>query len=112
MIRLTFTQITPLAQDEDGTVRVAGSRVTLDTIVGTFRKGATAEQIQDSFPSLSLRDVYSVIAYYLQHQAEVDEHLKGRRVTAEALRKEIESNQDTAGFRARIQARREQLVKS
>jgi uncharacterized protein (DUF433 family) len=109
---IAFTQTTPLVQDDDGTIRVSGSRITLDTLVGAFQKGATAEQIQDSFPSLSLRDIYAVIAFYLEHQSEVEGYLQTRRAEAEAIRREIESRQDTAGFRARVRARQTQLIKS
>ncbi|MCI0488780.1 MAG: DUF433 domain-containing protein [Blastocatellia bacterium] len=106
MKQLTLTQTTPLIQEKDGTVRVTGSRVTLDTVVGAFKKGATAEQIQDSFPSLSLQAIYGTIAYYLEHKADVEEYLKLRREEAAAIRREIESQQDTDGFRARIRAHR------
>ena len=112
MIQLTLTQTTPLIQEADGTVRITGSRVTLDTIIGAFQKGATAEQIQDSFPSLSLAQIYGAIAYYLNHEADVESYLRERRAEAESIKHEIESQQDTAGFRARIRARRAQLVKS
>jgi uncharacterized protein (DUF433 family) len=112
MIQLTLTQATPLIQEEDGTVRITGSRVTLDTIIGAFQKGATAEQIQDSFPSLSLAQIYGAIAYYLDHEADVGAYLGERKAEAAAIKHEIESQQDTAGFRARIRARRAQLVKS
>jgi uncharacterized protein (DUF433 family) len=108
---MTFTQTTPLVQDDDGTIRVTGSRLTLDTLVGAFQKGATAEQIQASFPSLSLRDIYAVIAFYLEHESEVEDYLRARRAEAEAIRHEIESRQDTAGFRVRVRARQAQLVK-
>jgi uncharacterized protein (DUF433 family) len=86
---MTFTQTTPLVQDDDGTIRVTGSRVTLDTLVGAFLMGATAEQIQDRFPSLLLRDIYGVIAFYLEHQSEVEDYLRTRRTEAEAIRREI-----------------------
>jgi len=112
MKQMTLTQTTPLVQDDDGTIRVTGSRITLDTLVGAFQTGATAEQIQDSFPSLSLRDIYGVIAFYLEHPTEVQDYLQTRRAEAEAIRREIESRQDTAGFRARVRARQAQLVKS
>jgi len=36
--RLTFNNSVPLNQDQDGTIRVNGSRVTLDTIVAVFKK--------------------------------------------------------------------------
>ncbi|MGH9971438.1 MAG: DUF433 domain-containing protein [Pyrinomonadaceae bacterium] len=112
MKQLTFTQTVPLVQEEDGTVRVTGSRVTLDTLVGAFQKGATAEQIQDSFPSLSLQRIYATIACYLEHQTEVDSYLKLRQEDAALTRNEIESHQDTEGFRARIRTRRAQLFKA
>jgi len=112
MIQLTLTQTTPLMQEANGTVRISGSRVTLDTIIGAFQKGATAEQIQDSFPSLSLAQIYGAIAYYLNHEADVETYLRERRAEAESIKHEIESQQDTAGFRARIRARRALLVES
>ena len=112
MIQFTLTQTTPLVQEADGTVRISGSRITLDTVVGAYEKGATAEQIQDSFPSLSLRQIYGTIAYYLEHETEVKAYLQLRRVEAQALRQEIESRQDTAGFRARVRARQAELVSS
>lgn len=112
MIQMTLTQATPLTQEADGTVRISGSRITLDTLVGAYEKGATAEQIQDSFPSLSLRQIYGTIAYYLEHEAEVKAYLQMRRAEAQSLRHEIESQQDTAGFRARVRARQAQLVNS
>jgi len=74
MKQLIFTQTVPLVQESDGTVHVTDSRVTLDTLVGAFQKGATAEQVQDSLPSLSLQQIYATIAYYLEHQAEVQGH--------------------------------------
>jgi len=114
MIQLTLTQTTPLIQEADGTVRITGSRVTLDTIIGAFQKGATAEQIQDSFPSLSLAQIYGTIAYYLDHEADVETYLYERRKEAESIKHEIESRQDTNGFRALVRkraydARREQI---
>src|SRR5262245_14537873 len=51
MNALTLTQTTPLFEDKDGTIRIVGSRIPLDTIIYEFNQGATAEQIQDSFPS-------------------------------------------------------------
>jgi uncharacterized protein (DUF433 family) len=110
MIQLELKQQTPLTQDQDNTVRVTGSRITLDTIVSAFKKGATAEQIQDSFPSLSLREIYGTIAYYLEHEADVETYLKARREAATALQQEIESQQNTAEFREKIRARQRQLT--
>jgi uncharacterized protein (DUF433 family) len=77
-----------------GTIRIKGSRVSLDSIVHHFELGATAEQIVRSFPSLSLGDVYSSIAYYLTHRQEIEEYLKEQETAADALQEQLESNPD------------------
>ena len=56
----------PMAMDKDGMVRIAGTRITLDTIVGAYNRGDSAGEIVDGFPSLSLADVHAIIAYYLR----------------------------------------------
>ena len=110
MVRLPLTQTTPLVQEADGTIRVSGSRVTLDTLVQAFHMGATADQIQDSFPSLSLREIYGAIAYYLQRSADVKAYLARRRDESVALRAGLDVRQDIAGLRARVRGCRGQLA--
>lgn len=106
MTQLTFTQIVPLTQDANGTVRVTGSRVTLDTIVSAFKRGNTAEQIQDSFPSLTLSQVYGVIAWYIDHQDEAERYLKERLTEADAIQQEIGNQPKYDELRETIRRRR------
>jgi len=108
--QLSFNQRVSLHQDETGTVRVIGSRMTLDTLVAAFKRGATAEQIQDSFPSLSLRQIYGAIAYYLDHQDDVQAYLSERQTEADAIRQQIESQPKYKEFRERIRRRRSELI--
>src|ERR1700722_68350 len=96
----------PLFADPDGVVRVAGTRVTLDTLVAAFREGATAEAIADQYPSLSLADVYTALGYYLRHQAEVDAYLQRGKQQAGEVRQENERRFDPVGIRDRLLARR------
>lgn len=84
----------PLVVTDQGTIRIKGSRVSLDSIVYHFKLGATAEQIVQSFPSLSLGDVYSSIAYYLTHRQEVETYLEKQKVAADHLQGQLESNPD------------------
>jgi len=56
--------------------RVAGSRVSLDSIVYCFWSGDSPESIAQSFPVLTLEQVFGAIAYYLDHQDEIDEYIK------------------------------------
>jgi len=51
---------------------VSGTRVLLDTSIIAFQEGATAEEIAQQFPSVTLADVYLIIAHYLKHMAEID----------------------------------------
>ena len=66
---------------------VAGSRVTLDSIVHAFVSGQSAESIAQAFPVLTLEQVYGAIAYYLAHREEIDRHLETREQEFEAKRK-------------------------
>ncbi len=56
---------------------VAGTRVSLDSIVYRWREGLSPETIQrECFTTLTLAQVFGALAYYLDHQAEIDEYLK------------------------------------
>jgi uncharacterized protein (DUF433 family) len=92
----------PLAVNLDGVVRVGGTRVTLDTVITVFKQGATAEEIVYRYPSLRLGDVYASIAFYLNHQEDVEAYLKQRQQQAEEIRQMNEARFDPQGLRDRI----------
>ncbi len=96
----------PIETDADGVIRVSGTRVTLDILVAAFDAGATAEEIVQQYPSLTLADVYSVIAHYLRHQSEVRASLAERQRQAAQVREENERRFDPTGVRDRLLARR------
>jgi uncharacterized protein (DUF433 family) len=96
----------PIAEDSDGVVRVGGTRITLDTVVGAFNDGASAEDIVSMYPSLDLADVYAVIAYYLRRRAEVDAYLRRREQEGATVRAGNEARFDPHGVRERLLARR------
>jgi uncharacterized protein (DUF433 family) len=96
----------PLASDADGVLRVGGTRVTLDSLVAAFEEGATAEEIAQQYPSLTLAQIYAVIAYYLGRREEVAEYLGHRRDEASRVRRENVARSDPRGLRERLVARR------
>jgi len=99
----------PLVAAEGGRViRVAGTRVTLDTVIGAFKRGATPEEIAQDYSAVSLPDVYAVITYYLRHREEVEEYLEKRAREHEELRQEIESRPEYQELRERLLARMRQ----
>ena len=95
----------PVSIDAEGVARVGGTRVTLDIVVGAFKRGDTPDEIARSYDSLSLADVYGAITYYLLHTAEVDEYLRVRQVRAEELFRINESRIDRAAIRERLMKR-------
>ena len=92
MIALEKTQDVPLTLMDDGTIRITGSRVSLESIVMQYERGAGAEEILESFPSLKLADIYAAISYYLNHREQVNEYVLGQDTKAQALRDSIEAD--------------------
>jgi uncharacterized protein (DUF433 family) len=96
----------PLAQDDHGVYRIAGTRVTLDSVVHAFNRGATAEEIVQDFPSLQLPDVYQVIGYYLKHGAELADYFARREREERDLLAAHQEEWSPPGLRERLLARR------
>ncbi len=74
-------------EQREGGYWISDSRVSLDSIVYAFHEGQTAESIAQSFPVLSLEQVYGAVAFYLRNQEAVDSHLRKARLDYEAKRK-------------------------
>ncbi len=112
--QFTFPEGIPLKQNEDGTIRVKGSRVTLDTIVGRMQVGDTPEEIHEGFPTVTLAEIKTIIDWYLNNQVEADEYLQEQEAEGERIRKEIESRPDYIAFREKLRRFREQrqLIKT
>ncbi|MFN5501124.1 MAG: DUF433 domain-containing protein [Pseudanabaena sp.] len=105
MLTTSHTYVLPLSTNSHGTILVGNTRVTLDTVIFSFNQGATSEEIASRYPSLKLSDVYSTIAFYLDHQQEVEEYLQQRQQKALEVRKQNELRFDTQGLRDRLLAR-------
>jgi uncharacterized protein (DUF433 family) len=70
----------------EGAYRVAGTRVSLDSIVYAFKNGHSPETIAQSFPVLTLEQIYGSIAYYLGHREVIDRYLEAQDQDYEAKR--------------------------
>lgn len=105
MVTTTVREIVPIKLNKDGVFLVSKTRVTLDTIVGAFNDGATAEEIAYQYPSVPLADIYSVIGYYLRQKKQVDAYLKRREKQAKEVRKLNEERFNSSGIRERLLAR-------
>ena len=95
----------PLRVDDHGTIRVGRSRVTLDTVIELYHHGTSPEVIAQQFPAVTLAEVYGTIAYYLQHQPEMDAYLKAREEAAAPLVAALAARSNPPGTRERLRAR-------
>ena len=97
-------------EKRDGGYWIAGTRVSLDSLVAAFLEGLSPEAIiTDCFPSLTLEQAYGALAYYLAHRAEVDAYLQQAEAEFETLRQA--THQADPPFSARLaEARRQRLL--
>ena len=80
----------PLTMDEHGCIRVGGTRVSLDVVIGDFKAGLQANEIADRYDVLKLADIHGAIAFYLRHKPEADAYLARRERETQELRAKIE----------------------
>ena len=92
-----------------GTYRIAGTRVSLESVVYVFRDGLSPESIRESFPVLNLEEVQGAITFYLAHQTEIDDYLAEGEKRSEELWRESQDRNSELIARLR-QARRETSV--
>jgi uncharacterized protein (DUF433 family) len=71
---------------QEGKYLITGTRVSLDSVVYAFRRGASPESIQRSFPSLTLEQIYGAITFYLANQEEIGQYLLDGEAEHEKLR--------------------------
>jgi uncharacterized protein (DUF433 family) len=86
---------------------VAGTRVSLDSIVLAFLDGLSPETIAtECFPVLTLEQAYGAITYYLAHRAEIDRYLQQVDAEFDALR-HVTRSADPQLHAKLVQARRQ-----
>lgn len=58
-----------------GRIRIAGTRITVHRIATLYRQGQTAEDIAQTYPHLSLGQIYAALAYYHANRDLLDSEL-------------------------------------
>jgi uncharacterized protein (DUF433 family) len=91
-IALEPVQAVPFVVTEYGTIRIADSRVSLDTVLHHYKQGAAPEEIVNRFPSLRLADVHAALAYYLNHTHEIEAYLRQQKAEADELQRQFEAD--------------------
>ena len=98
--------VSAYVEEREGSLYLAGTRISLDSVVILFQEGASPDKIVHSFPTLKLAQVYGAIAYYLEHEHTVDGYIaEGER---EMDRSAAPLNQTNPALAARLEAARRQ----
>ena len=84
--------------------RVAGTRISLDSLVYLYREGISPEGMVESYPAFTLEQVHGALAYYLANQKEIDEYLAQADAVAEIQHQE--SRRDNAELIAKLRRMR------
>src|SRR5258708_39066846 len=72
-------------EQRSGGYYVAGTRISLDSVVCAFNRGDSPERILERYPLLGKpARIYGAIAFYLDHQAEIDAYLEASKREFEA----------------------------
>lgn len=71
-------------------VRIAGTRVrVMDVAIWHEKMGMSPDEIVDSFPTVTLADVYAALAYYWDNRDEIERAIEVDRVESAELRRLI-----------------------
>ncbi|MDF0551790.1 DUF433 domain-containing protein [Kamptonema sp. UHCC 0994] len=70
----------------EGSYRIVGSRISLDSVVYQFLIGTPPEEIVENFPLLTIEQVYGAIAFYLGNREAIDSYLKEGEAEFEEVR--------------------------
>ena len=95
-------------EQRNGGFYVAGTRVSLDSIVYSFKAGDSPETIRQNFSSLTLEQVYGAIAFYLAHEQEVDANI--RKGEAEIQRTVLPLSESRPELYARLERARHEIA--
>ena len=99
--------LSPYLEERNSGLYVAGTGVSLDSIVIRFQQGASPEKITNSFSTLKLSQVYGVIAYYLENEKTINDYLA--EGDQELERSAVPLSQTNPKLFARLEAARPQI---
>jgi uncharacterized protein (DUF433 family) len=92
-------------------IRLAGTRVGIETVIDDYQKGTTPEEIVFHYPTLSLEQVCATITYYLAHKQKVKDYIALVRQRQEDVWQEQQHNPSPfiQSLRERLAAQRQLL---
>ena len=96
-------------EERNGGYYLAGTRVSLDSIVQCFNDGLSPEAILGEFETLNLAQIYGAITHYLENQASIDAYRVRQKQRFAEVRRVAEPLPEALG--QRLRCAREQLLR-
>ncbi len=94
-------------EQRNGGYYVAGTRVSLDSVVYAFLEGDSPEGIAYSYQALTLEQIFGALAYYLANRATIDEYLRQGEIEFDRLA--AESRAKHPAFYAKLDAAKREM---
>ncbi len=89
---MTLTAYKHISLTDDGAPVIAGTGFKIkQLVIERHVHGSSPEELQFQHPQLNLAQIYSALAYYEDHRAEVDSHIREGETRAEALKGKLDS---------------------
>lgn len=91
-------------EERNGGYYVAGTRISLDSIIQCFNEGLSPDAIHEEFETLTLTQVFGAITFYLENQPAIDSYRNRQKTRFDAVRRR--SSPVPAELRERIESAR------
>jgi uncharacterized protein (DUF433 family) len=94
-------------EQRNGGYSVAGTRISLDSVVYSFKRGNSPEGIREEFPLLELWQIYGALAFYLAHETAIEQYLDEKEQEIDAC--SVPMSRENPELWERIQRARESM---
>lgn len=84
---ITYEYITCRDDVLSGEPTIEGTRTPVRAIVEAWRMGTPPEEIPQGLPHLTLAQVFAALAYYSDHQEEINAYIERNRIPADVIGK-------------------------
>jgi uncharacterized protein (DUF433 family) len=72
-----------------GHIRIDGTRITVHRIASLYKQGLSAEDVVQTYPHLSLCQVYAALAFYHGNRANIDAELAAEDAAYDELKDQV-----------------------
>lgn len=95
-VKHVYPHITTNRRIAGGSPIITGTRITIRTVAGYYQMGMTVDEILGALQHLTPAQIHSALAYYFDHQTEIDQDLR-RQADIERWQKEARAHPKLTG---------------